>query len=305
MTRALSVQYIDKGDITVHCRKFVEPEGLRYAQEIVIEIMVADSGCGIPSRKVESIVREFEQAETSEKRLSGAGIGEYTLYSAVVSAYTTVPVGLGLAVVARIVEQVGGQLRLASQVDEGSRFSFLIPLSLPADGGSGFSAYPKSGSSSSSVKESIGDLSPKKSRLNAGLDDSRDSALDDVVGRVREDRSRTATPPERSKEHATPISRALESAVPVNSQLVAPGTFGVAGLSQPTADATGSPSLRRGNSLSTNTSQTPSSTYLKPKTARTQFDASEQPKSASVGRSEALATPETKLRVLIVEVRVS
>ena len=37
--------------------------------------------------------------------------------------------GLGLAVVARIVEQLGGQLRVDSRVDEGSRFSFLVAFS--------------------------------------------------------------------------------------------------------------------------------------------------------------------------------
>lgn len=37
--------------------------------------------------------------------------------------------GLGLAVVARIVEQLGGQLRVDSKVDEGSRFSFLVAFS--------------------------------------------------------------------------------------------------------------------------------------------------------------------------------
>lgn len=41
--------------------------------------------------------------------------------------------GLGLAVVARIVEQLGGQLRVDSQVNTGSRFSFLIPFALVSD----------------------------------------------------------------------------------------------------------------------------------------------------------------------------
>ena len=39
-------------------------------------------------------------------------------------------VGLGLAVVARIVEQLGGQLRVDSKPTEGSRFSILIPLTI-------------------------------------------------------------------------------------------------------------------------------------------------------------------------------
>ena len=42
--------------------------------------------------------------------------------------------GLGLAVVARIVEQLGGQLRVDSKVGEGSRFSFLIPFGTDVEG---------------------------------------------------------------------------------------------------------------------------------------------------------------------------
>lgn len=38
-----------------------------------------------------------------------------------------------MAVVARIVEQLGGQLRVDSTVDKGSRFSFLIPLMLSSE----------------------------------------------------------------------------------------------------------------------------------------------------------------------------
>jgi hypothetical protein len=40
-------------------------------------------------------------------------------------------IGLGLAVVARIVTQLEGQLRVDSEVDRGSKFSVLIPLALP------------------------------------------------------------------------------------------------------------------------------------------------------------------------------
>ena len=38
------------------------------------------------------------------------------------------PIGLGLAVVARVVEQLGGQLRVDSKIGEGSRFSCLLPF---------------------------------------------------------------------------------------------------------------------------------------------------------------------------------
>lgn len=39
--------------------------------------------------------------------------------------------GLGLAVVARVIEQLGGQLRVDSKIGEGSRFSCLFPFPIP------------------------------------------------------------------------------------------------------------------------------------------------------------------------------
>lgn len=104
------MKYSSEGKITVECKAFEEPEGLRREGSIAVEIVVADTGCGIPPAKLESIFREFEQVELASPRAATPGLG------------------LGLAVVARIVEQLGGQLRVESKVGEGSRFSFLIPF---------------------------------------------------------------------------------------------------------------------------------------------------------------------------------
>lgn len=62
--------------------------------------------------------------------------------------------GLGLAVVARIVEQLGGQLRVESTVGKGSQFSLLIPLSLNI--GRSSSQGPSSLSSGSSRGSPVG-----------------------------------------------------------------------------------------------------------------------------------------------------
>lgn len=61
----------------MHCTTFGEPEGLRAPSQTAVEIVVADTGCGIPPDKLEHIFREFEQVESSEPRTSGdSGVGK-------------------------------------------------------------------------------------------------------------------------------------------------------------------------------------------------------------------------------------
>ncbi|KZV68824.1 hypothetical protein PENSPDRAFT_686959 [Peniophora sp. CONT] len=134
---ANSLKYTERGAIAVTCKAFEEPPGLRNEKSVAVEIVVRDTGCGIPASKLESIFREFEQVESAQpKTNTGPGLG------------------LGLAVVARIVEQLGGQLRVDSRVNEGSSFSFLIPFVLwdsenMSAGGGGSSASSLAGRSSS------------------------------------------------------------------------------------------------------------------------------------------------------------
>ncbi|KAF8839543.1 hypothetical protein BDN67DRAFT_748905 [Paxillus ammoniavirescens] len=122
---ANALKYTTKGSVSVECHIQNEPAGLREPSQTAVEIVVSDTGCGIPNDKLESIFREFEQVESSE----GNGVAG---------------VGLGLAVVVRIVEQLQGQLRVDSQTGGGSRFSFLIPLevSRPVLESGGISLFP-------------------------------------------------------------------------------------------------------------------------------------------------------------------
>lgn len=68
--------------------------------------------------KLETLFREFEQVST---------VGDVAIPDA---AKPTV--GLGLAVVARIVRTMGGQLRVESKVGQGSKFTFVLPFILPS-----------------------------------------------------------------------------------------------------------------------------------------------------------------------------
>lgn len=133
------VKYTEKGGITITCRAFEEPIGLRNADSIAVEIVVQDTGCGIAANKLESIFREFEQVDSALPKTGNTpGLGtsvELFLARSELTFFLSCATGLGLAVVARVVEQLGGQLRVDSKVDEGSRFSFLLPFPLSTNPG--------------------------------------------------------------------------------------------------------------------------------------------------------------------------
>jgi len=151
------VKYTTTGSITVSCTTYGEPEGLRSTNQTAVEIRVSDTGRGIPPGKLESIFREFEQVESSEPRSNdetGVGMCLPLFHWKHSVNFNLRIIGLGLAVVARIVEQLGGQLRVDSNVNQGSTFSFLIPLSLSLETG-----QSSDGNSFSSSSSPGGDLS--------------------------------------------------------------------------------------------------------------------------------------------------
>lgn len=71
------VKFTEKGSIEVSCARYMEPEGLRSAGQMAVNIVVSDTGCGIAPEKLESMLREFEQVEIEQPK-SSAGLGECT-----------------------------------------------------------------------------------------------------------------------------------------------------------------------------------------------------------------------------------
>ncbi|KAI9064701.1 hypothetical protein FKP32DRAFT_1611120 [Trametes sanguinea] len=171
---ANALKYTTRGAISVVCRAFDEPTGLRDSGDLAVEIVVTDTGAGIPSDKLENIFREFEQVETAPRAHSPG-------------------LGLGLAVVARIVEQVGGQLRVDSVLGQGSRFSFLLPLTTEIPGcgdsfSSGSSVAPSNGASRGSEIQGLVEA------LSSSHMDENDSPLDGQVVRRTQSRPPSFTP---------------------------------------------------------------------------------------------------------------
>ena len=97
-----------------------------------IEWIVEDSGAGMSEKQVDALFRDLEQVSSEESELFEdseksseqliKGKGDRIL-------------GLGLAVVARIVRNMNGQLRVKSYEGQGSRFTMQLPFSLPDNDG--------------------------------------------------------------------------------------------------------------------------------------------------------------------------
>lgn len=101
-----------------------------WLQEIIdnrvnIEIIVEDSGAGMSNQKLDTIFRDLEQVD-GDPLFEDEGNEK-----AIVDGNRTI--GLGLAMVARVVRNMDGQLRLKSEVGKGSRFVIQLPFFLPDD----------------------------------------------------------------------------------------------------------------------------------------------------------------------------
>ena len=77
----------------------------RIEQEVAtLAFAVRDTGPGIPPDQLESVFQEFTQADSATAPWGGTG--------------------LGLAISRRLVNLMGGELEVASELGQGSEFSF-------------------------------------------------------------------------------------------------------------------------------------------------------------------------------------
>jgi len=97
-----AVKFTTRGSITVSVNLLHEDD-----EEVAIEFTVKDTGIGIPKDKIETIFNNFEQASAFTSRVYGG-------------------TGLGLAISKQLIEQQGGNIRVQSEVEKGSTFSFIL-----------------------------------------------------------------------------------------------------------------------------------------------------------------------------------
>ncbi|MEM9950994.1 MAG: PAS domain S-box protein [Chloroflexota bacterium] len=95
-----AVKFTETGAVYLNIRKQNDDAWL---------IIVQDTGIGIPSHMQEIIFEEFRQVDSSSKRKAGG-------------------TGLGLAIVRKLLLMMGGTIRLASHLGEGSTFTITLPF---------------------------------------------------------------------------------------------------------------------------------------------------------------------------------
>ncbi|KAJ5913937.1 hypothetical protein N7504_002820, partial [Penicillium tannophilum] len=122
-----AVQYTSTGAVTIESCILNESWD---DDHIAIQVAVHDTGSGMSQAAVETLFCELEQVSNKEYPQSPKAYAKNTTMS---SSESESVLGLGLALVARIVRNMNGQLSLKSEEGKGSCFKIRLKFSLPSD----------------------------------------------------------------------------------------------------------------------------------------------------------------------------
>jgi signal transduction histidine kinase/CheY-like chemotaxis protein/HPt (histidine-containing phosphotransfer) domain-containing protein len=113
-----AIKFTDKGHVEIAARCLDRSDGVA-----TIEVSVTDTGIGIAPDRIGCLFSDFLQVDSSINRRYGG-------------------TGLGLAISKRIIQQMGGDIRVESALNAGSTFRF--SLKLPVAEMSGLASAPES-----------------------------------------------------------------------------------------------------------------------------------------------------------------
>jgi signal transduction histidine kinase len=97
------IKFTEEGEVRVSCA----------VTNGILEVRIADTGCGISADNIEDVFEPFWQAEQTATRKTGG-------------------TGLGLSVTRKLARLLGGDVTVASRVGTGSTFLLTLPMKAPA-----------------------------------------------------------------------------------------------------------------------------------------------------------------------------
>lgn len=99
-----SVKFTTKGSIVINVKKVFEER-----DDIELKITIEDTGMGIPEDKLEEIFKPFEQVDMSYTKVHQG-------------------TGLGLAITKKLIELMGGKIKVKSDLSNGTIFEIVLKL---------------------------------------------------------------------------------------------------------------------------------------------------------------------------------
>jgi len=100
-----AIKFTEQGNVTIHISQRPSPDS-RLPQLL---FAIKDTGIGISEQQQQELFQAFRQADTSITRRYGG-------------------TGLGLVITQRLVQQMGGEISLSSELNKGSQFCFTMAL---------------------------------------------------------------------------------------------------------------------------------------------------------------------------------
>lgn len=101
-----AIKFTEQGEIRVS----VKIQGQKASSQLRLDVVICDTGIGIPTQKCAELFSAFTQADASTTREYGG-------------------TGLGLTIVKQLCQLMGGDIGVKSQLGQGSQFSFHLSLS--------------------------------------------------------------------------------------------------------------------------------------------------------------------------------
>jgi signal transduction histidine kinase/DNA-binding response OmpR family regulator len=108
-----AVKFTERGEVLLGMQLRDSENAVQEGDIVTLQIIVQDTGIGMSSAVVDNLFSAFTQADTSTTRKYGG-------------------TGLGLAITKKLVDAMGGSIRVKSEPGRGSTFSVFIPVAVRA-----------------------------------------------------------------------------------------------------------------------------------------------------------------------------